>query len=305
MARIDIDDVLRGLAESARDKEDRSRPPGDGDGDAVLDEQVLADYRQGHLEPETARNVESRLAADPRSRYVLARGTGESSAPPPSAAPPASVRDAVLASFQAASGTDAQVDPSLAPAPTSVPAAPRPGRRMGWSLAAAAAFVLAVFSAQLFDRPVGGLPPFAVSVSTSEVRAATPPVVEGKERSVDVEPDEPFKITLSPTWQVEKGIDVGVFRRRGARLERIDDTSLVGRDVNESVESGTFIVRQPGDVLDGADTGMIWVVVGYQGALDRTIRIDADIVDSAIKKHMEDSEEWLLYPIEVHNVEAL
>lgn len=284
MANIEINDLLRELAMAARDKEEGVRP-GIEAGEATIDDRLLDDYRQGRLDADSARALEARMATDPKLREALATKADLD------LSPPSAVRDAVLGSFER----------EATPSATS-PAVGRGARRRWWSLAAAAVFVMAIFGSQVFQRPRVDLPPLDVAVQTYETRAGDLGDPSGANATrdaltVDVEADEPFSISLSPTLQAVAGVDVGLYRLRASRLERIDHTDLVRREVLDGEDSGRFVISRPGDALAGSRA--LWVVVGYEGALDSALDIDPDVTADTLKTAMETGGEWLVYRVGV------
>lgn len=109
----------------------------------ISDEHLMA-YADGELEPEEARNVAARIAADPALADRLRLFTASREAVAGLAAP--SVPDAVAARVRAMS--------QAAAAPNVVPLTPR---RIGWRLPAAASVALAVgLGLGLFARPDAG-----------------------------------------------------------------------------------------------------------------------------------------------------
>lgn len=264
MARLEIDDLLRAMAESARDNE-RIGTHAQGAASAPVDAATLDAYRRGELDAAAAEAVERRLARDPAARAALAVAAGLP------ADPPDAVRAAVLASL---------------------PAPPRPGTARGarrlWSLVAAAVFVLMIFSLQVFDRERRPLPQIDAWYDiNTEVRGNGGGEIRREEGDfrIAVEADQPFTIYEAPTWEAEEGIDVGIYRRHGSRIERIDGSELVLRDVTENAESGRFVIGRPGDVV-GDEPGIersLWLVVGWKGDLPATISAAVELDDAAVE----------------------
>jgi hypothetical protein len=195
MSPIDPEELLRPLAEI--EEREAGSPLGD---------EILASWRAGELPEAERERVEILLGHSPAARKRLARLAGLRLPEPP-----ARVREAVLASFR--------------------PARPAPGPlRRAWWWAAAAALALALSFPLL--RPgqprgpshgAGSLPVYELALGGGQAQVRSVPRNPGKSREVAASPDQRITLAITAVDGGKAGVEFGLFRLAGSKLERLDD----------------------------------------------------------------------------------
>ena len=203
----------------------------------------LVAYRRGELDDEAAGRVERLLASDRRARHRLVELAGLD------VAPPAAVRDRVLAALQSRSVGGAVVDfEDRVPARRSRGTA----RWLMPALAAAALLLVVLGPWGSGDRSVVELPPeiaFELRVEgTSEVRSAVP---SGEQGEVATTAEWQLRLVVEAVENAVAGLDYGVYARRGsdwARLGAADGVEVeVGRGAALfEASAASFVGESPG-----------------------------------------------------------
>ncbi len=207
-------------------------------GDSPLPDSTLRAYREGRLSDDEIRRVERRLVADPACRRRLEELAGASPD-----APLLDVRRRLLEDFG---------EP-----------APRRGPRRStfWRLGLAAAAMIALASGWLILRPrTAALPEYEVRIAALAERrdaAATGTVAEAYA-------DSTVTIDATVAGTAVEGVEIGVYRASGGRLERVAERELSRLD-----RYGAVRIEAPAAVLVGDQPGVheIFVVIAWRGAL--------------------------------------
>lgn len=233
MSRLDVETLLRDAA-----KLDET-PEG-----AMPEDETLKAYRSGTLPPAAARRLEALLARHPEARRRLLDLGGVE---PASLSP--EVRRQVLDALPGA--------------------ARRPAGRRWWPAAAAvAAALLAVVGLQL--RPPPPLPEtLAYEVSgfgVADVRSR--PTADGV---ITAYAETVVRLEVVPGNVAEHGLEIGLYRARGGRLERVP----VAADRVRETSRGGVVFRLPAAELVGAEPGAqrVWVTVARRGDLPAAVAI--------------------------------
>lgn len=258
MAKYEVEALLRALAVHTA-QEDQPE---------TVEPAVLDAYRRGEFDAGAAAALEIRLASSQTARRALvARGSE-------SVRPPAHVRAAVLASI-------------------------RPARnRTWWSLAAAAIFVLTLLGVQVLHRGRASLPPFEISaLDPSAVRGA-PGADFTANNTVSLPADDPLLLLVRPTWDSVPGTELGLYRRLGTVIERVDERPWVVREAPE--DAGRFLVDSAAMLVgDRPGSRTIWVVAAWRGELPERLELRADSSDDAAFGRLADGGRRQPHPIVV------
>jgi len=221
-------------------------------GPSVSGEELEA-WRAGRLSEADAERVEARLAADPAARTRLAE---LAEIRPP--APPAAVRDRVLARF----------------------AGEAPRRRvLRWLPAAAlAAALLAAIGISLVgpSRLPGGLEYDVTAQGLARERSADRP------GAFEAYPETRVRIAVEPRGEAEAGVEIGLYREKDDRLERVP--------VRVEMDRGAAVLTGTASALVGTAPGPhdLWIVVARPGDLPSA---------GDPRKLLEDQERWRAYPL--------
>lgn len=210
--------------------------------------EALATYRAGTLSEEEARQLESRIAASPKSRQRLAALGGVRLDEPP-----AEIRRRVLAAAPG-SGTGR---------------VSAPGRSWRWPAAAAAVLLAALALPFLLEEPGGSpLPPglsFDVTVSGQPPTRSSTDSAPASGEAVPARPDTRVSFVAEPRGQAVDGLDFGLYGQRGETLQRLDGRPPVERRLGR----GTAAFTAPAAALVGSEPGLytVFLVVGREGDL--------------------------------------
>ena len=204
----------------------------------------LVAYRRGELDDEAAGRVERLLASDRRARHRLVELAGLD------VAPPAAVRDRVLAALQGRREGGAVVDFE-----DRVPAR-RSRRTPRWlmpALAAAALLWVVLGPWGSADRSVVELPPeiaFELRVEgTSEVRSTEPS--GGEQGEVATLAERRLRLVVEAVENAVAGLDYGVYARRGSDWILLGAADGVGIEVGRGTavfeaSAVSFVGKSPG-----------------------------------------------------------
>ncbi len=250
------EELIRQLAEIEEDDASRLSEPSI---DAMLET-----YRTGTMDEATAEAFERQLAQSPAHRERLSAAASVELSRPSE-----SVRQAALAAAPRprAVVVDASVASSRQPRPSE---RSRRARWMPWLAAAAAAAVLTIGLRPFWSGRVGGadsLPNYEATISgLAEVRSGTEAVVS----VATAYPTTTVEISAAPLDESRSGIDIGLYRRQGDRVVRIDGEQGV------SIESsrGAVVFRSSADALTAsteAGTWDLYVVAARSGDLPTSL----------------------------------
>lgn len=215
----------------------------------VLPDELLDAYREGRLDASTRQEIESLLVASSRARARLIEHAGLAEA-----APPPTLRHRVLSH-----------------APTRWTA-----RRTTLSILGLAASLVLVTTA-LLVRPAGIPSDLRYDVT---VRGLSP--VRGEPSTPTAQaialPSTTVRIEALPTTGASSAVDVGLYVRRGPRIERLDTGTAVATVRNRGAVS--FAARASALVGEEPGERVLFVVVAATGNLPAvvTMRDGADPV---------------------------
>ncbi len=223
------------------------------DGEATADDETLSDstlpdstlraYREGRLSDDEIRRVERRLVADPACRRRLEQLAG---AAPPAA--PLDVRRRLLEDFGGG-------------------ARPRARRSFFWRFGLAAAAMVTLATGWLILRPrPQPLPAYDVRIAALTERrdaADAGTVAEAYADSI-------VTIDATVVGRAVKGVEVGVYRAAGGRLEKVAES-----DPSRPERVGAVRIEAPASTLVGETPGEheIFVVIAWRGSLPAAVTL--------------------------------
>ncbi len=215
-------------------------------GDALVPDTTLRAYRRGDLGEDEVRQVERLLMANPANRRRLEEIAGLAPA-----AAPAALRRRVL-DATAGSGSNG-------------------GRRSRrWWPALAAAALVAIAAGWLILRPrPPALPAYEVQIAALTERRDSPPSAAAK---AEAYADSMVTITATVVERAVAGVEVGLYRVAGGRLERLSADDRI----EWLVRPGAVRIRAPAAALVGSQAGRheVFVAVGRSGRLPAAVVVD-------------------------------
>ncbi len=237
MKSIDSEELLSRLAEAEDEDPDEAA--------AWPTEALLADYRAGRLPPEEEERLELAMARDRALRHRLLALAAVRPVPAAESAAIPRVREAVLAAAW--------------PAP----------RRGLW--AAAAALVAAAILPWLLLRdgqpPERPLPEYAVEVAGLAVERDGAPTDGPGSAVAQALPQTRVSIVATAEGEPVAGVDYGLYRQRGARLERLPTGGAI--EIEARPEAVVLEAEAEDLVGEAPGTHTLFVVVARQGELPR------------------------------------
>lgn len=225
---------------------------GEVDTEEPLDDEALRAWREGRMSEEEAAALEKRLADSPASRARLRELAGLAGG---GLSP--ELRERVLARFgerERQNVVDFQ--------------RPEPRKPLRWRSRwlPAAALAASVLVAVLVFRTPDPLPPGLAYDLTAQglalERSGAPGAPSG---TVEAYPDTSVRLDVTPQGAAEGDVEVGLYRRRGGRLERLEP----GAEISVERARGAFRVQGRAGALVGGEPGLreLFIVVARTGDL--------------------------------------